>query len=136
VVRKVLEESKDKKWFRHARVPALIPATIPQARVEKVRRRLDFGTQPVWENISIPVLAMWGELDRNVPARQSAVRLEQALAKAGNKDRELIVFPKGNHEGFEAETGYDEEYPRLKRYVPSYHETIIKWLLTHVKLPK
>jgi pimeloyl-ACP methyl ester carboxylesterase len=134
VLRKAIEESKDKKWLRYARVPSSIPATIPEGQVEKVRRQLDFDPEPVWEKITIPVQAIWGDLDRNVPARQSAVRLEQYLARAGNKDHTLIVFRNGNHEGFEAETGFDEEYPRLKRYVPGYNDAMINWLLKHVRV--
>jgi len=136
LVRQVINESKEKRWFRYARVPQTLSEPLPQAQIEKTRRQLDFDPQAVWEKTSIPVLAVWGELDRNVPARQSATRLKQYLDKAGNQDHTLIVFPKGNHEGLEAETGFDDEYPRLKRYVPGYFETTINWIQKRVNTTK
>jgi uncharacterized protein len=136
LVRQVISESKEKRWFRYARVPQALPEPLPQAQIEKTRRQLDFDPQAVWEKTSIPVLAVWGELDRNVPARQSATRLKQYLDKAGNQDHTLVVFPKGNHEVLEAETGFDDEYLRLKRYVPGYFETTINWIQKRVNTTK
>src|SRR5262249_12169705 len=136
LVRQVISESKEKRWFRYARVPQTLPEPFPQAQMEKARRQLDFDPQAVWEKTSIPVLAVWGELDRNVPARQSAIRLKQYLNKAGNQDHTLMVLPKGNHEGLEAETGFDDEYARLKRYVPGYLDTTINWIQKRMKTTK
>jgi pimeloyl-ACP methyl ester carboxylesterase len=117
-------------YNRYARVPDFLPKDITMDFENAERQRLDFDPRTSWEKIRIPVLAVWGALDRSVPVKESAARLAEALKQAGNRDYTLVTFPKGNHEGFEAETGF-EDYARLRRYVPEYHETILCGELHH-----
>jgi pimeloyl-ACP methyl ester carboxylesterase len=127
-----IQRSRAERWFRYARVPDSLPKDITKDFENAERRRLDFDPRTSWEKIRIPVLAVWGALDRSVPVKESAARLEEALKQAGNRDYTLVTFPKGNHEGFEAETGF-EDYARLRHYVPKYHKTILRWMMKRVK---
>ncbi|MGH9905987.1 MAG: alpha/beta hydrolase family protein [Pyrinomonadaceae bacterium] len=128
-VQAMAQKAKHEKWFLYVR-----PAQKRDWRQSKLALMLKFDPQPLWEQTSNPVLVLYGERDRNVPAAKNVVALESALKKAGNKDYRIIVFPKANHEGLEAETGGEEEFPYLKRYVTGYLDTPINWILKRVEV--
>ncbi|HEX8846028.1 MAG TPA: alpha/beta fold hydrolase [Pyrinomonadaceae bacterium] len=94
---------------------------------------IDFNPVPLWEKYKGPVLGIFGELDASTPVRQVAPIFEKALASRKNKDYTIKIFPKAHHNIFEAETGSDEELPRLKRFVPGYFDMITNWLRKRVK---
>jgi dienelactone hydrolase len=93
---------------------------------------IDFNPMPLWEKYDGPVLGIFGELDTSTPVRQVAPIFEKALASRKNKDYTIKIFPKAHHIILEAETGSDEELPRLKRYVPGYFDTMTDWLRKRV----
>ena len=107
-------------------------------RQKKQFLMLRFDPQPLWEQTTIPVLALYGGLDRNVPAPKNVAALGKALKKAGNKDYTIVVFPKANHEGMEAVKGFlnNEETAGLSSFVPGYFDTAINWTLKRVVVPK
>ncbi|HEY6119243.1 MAG TPA: alpha/beta fold hydrolase [Pyrinomonadaceae bacterium] len=98
------------------------------------RRVMDFDPQPLWEKITCPVLAFFGELDWTVPAVANRTALDNALRRAGNKDYTIIVLPKANHVFLQAETGVRTEYPHLKNFVANYFKTMADWLLKRVNV--
>lgn len=94
---------------------------------------IDFNPVPLWEKFDGPVLGIFGELDTSTPVRQVVPIFENALASRKNKDYTIKIFPKAHHIILEAETGSDEELPRLKRYVPGYFDTMTDWLRKRLK---
>jgi pimeloyl-ACP methyl ester carboxylesterase len=96
---------------------------------------IDFNPVPLWEKYDGPVLGIFGELDSSTPVRQVVPIFEKALASRKNKDYAIKIFPKAHHIILEAETGSDEELPRLKRYVPGYFDIMTDWIrkLTKVR---
>lgn len=95
---------------------------------------LDFDPAPRWAQYDGPVLGIFGELDTSTPAREVVPIFEKALASRKNKDYTIKIFPQAHHILLEAETGSDEELPRLKRYVPGYYETMTDWLRKRVNV--
>ena len=95
---------------------------------------IDFNPMPLWEKYDGPVLGIFGELDSSTPVRQVVPIFEKALASRKNKDYTIKIFPKAHHIILEAETGSDEEIPRLKRYVPGYHDMMSNWLRKRVNV--
>src|SRR5262249_48535736 len=83
----------------------------------------------VLEQVTCPVLAIFGELDPFLPVAQSAANFEQALNAAGNREFTIRIIPKGNHVIFKAETGSPREQPTLPGFVPEYLSLIQHWLL-------
>ena len=125
-------EVRNEKWF-----PFISPWPKGFWRWKKFHMMSKFDPQPLWEKTTIPVLAFYGERDRNVPATRNAAALEQYLRKAGNKDFTVITLPKANHYGMEAERGFlDGELSRLTRTAPGFLDGPLKWTLKHVDVKK
>ena len=95
---------------------------------------LSFDPVTVLEKVHCPVLAFFGELDFQVPVDANRPAMEQALAKAGNRDVTIKVLPKANHLYQEATTGDVNEYTKLKKeFVPDLVPMMTSWILGRVK---
>lgn len=92
------------------------------------RMLMDFDPAPSWRRVTAPVLLFFGELDANVPPRESWPPIEQALRQAGNARVTQVVLPKANHLFLEAGTGGRDEYPGLNRFVSGYFARMAEWL--------
>jgi uncharacterized protein len=88
----------------------------------------------ILEQVSCPVLAIFGELDPFLPVEQSAINFEQALQAGGNADYTIQIIPKGNHVLFQAVTGSMHEQPNLPGYVPQYLTLMHHWLQERLTL--
>lgn len=64
---------------------------------EWVRMNMAYDPVPALESIRIPLLALFGEMDRNVTVEQNVPAMRTALERAGNSDFELFVVPRANH---------------------------------------
>ena len=60
-------------------------------------RNLDLDPVSYGEQIKVPVLVLFRELDDVVPVQRSVERIQAALKRNGNKDVTIKVFPKANH---------------------------------------
>ncbi|MBC7169692.1 alpha/beta fold hydrolase [Candidatus Bipolaricaulota bacterium] len=86
-----------------------------------------------WAKIRVPVLAVFGGLDVQVDAEQNKAALENALARAGNRDVTVVVLPDANHLFQVAVTGAPGEYPLLPmEFHPRLLPTIGDWLIARV----
>jgi len=91
-----------------------------------------YDPQPLLREFTLPLLAVYGGLDIQVPAEQSTGPLEDALREAGNTDWEITVVDDMNHLLQPAETGSFEEYPLIETTI---HEelfpVLLDWLDAH-----
>lgn len=87
---------------------------------------MDFDPTPLWKKTRVPVLAFFGEVDRNVPAELNKAALEAALKN--NKDVTTVLLPKANHTFLNAVTGVRTEYPQSSRFVSGYFDVMAEWL--------
>ncbi len=96
---------------------------------------LEADPTPDWEKTTIPVLAIYGGKDVQVPADQSIPALEAALKKAGNTDYKIVTLPDANHLFQKANTGALSEYSTLEPVLtPDFVSAMVDWLKTHVTL--
>jgi len=125
-----IEKSKNESWFGYARLGWFSSVKTPpdDATLKEFRGTFIYDPVPVLERVTVPVLAMNGELDENVPTKSSVPMMEQALRKAGNKDFTVIVFPKAGHNFMETDTPYGSQFARRVRYVPDFWDTMATWL--------
>lgn len=81
-----------------------------------------------------PVLALWGEYDKQVPPRESAQLFQQALAKAGNEHVTTRFVPAAAHNGHRTTDGFDRiggplhHGKRLGALAPGYADTMTSWI--------
>jgi pimeloyl-ACP methyl ester carboxylesterase len=82
-----------------------------------------------WEKVSVPVLALYGELDVQCDASQNMAAMEKIFAESGNADLTVKLLPEANHLFVKAETGSMREYQSLsKDFVPGFLDLISEWL--------
>ena len=74
------------------------------------RAFLAFDPQPYLRTLTVPILALFGELDVQVIPEQSVGPMREALAAAGNTDATVVVLPGLNHLMQPATTGGIDEY--------------------------
>jgi dienelactone hydrolase len=90
-----------------------------------------FKTDPraAWRKVKVPVLALIGERDLQVPAAINLAEITAALKKAGNKDVTTRTLPGLNHLYQHAPTGAVEEYGRIEEtFDPATLEAIVSWM--------
>ena len=89
-----------------------------------------FDPQPTLKKVRIPVLALNGELDLQVPWKENLDLIAAALKAGENKDYTVKAFPKLNHLFQTSQTGLLSEYGKLDETMsPQVLETISEWIL-------
>ena len=102
---------------------------------------VEFDPAPVLRELTVPVLAVYGESDTQVPATMNAAAFSEAIAEADNPDYTVVTLLGVNHLFQEAVTGSPSEYAELKpEFVPGFLESVIEWILrqtdNHLPIPK
>jgi pimeloyl-ACP methyl ester carboxylesterase len=93
------------------------------------RYLLTYDPRPALSRVRIPVLALFGEKDVQVPPAQSVPPMEAAFRAAGNGDATVRVFPGLNHLFQHAETGLVAEYGRIEETIaPEVLQAIGDWI--------
>lgn len=88
-----------------------------------------YDPRPTLEKVECPVLAIDGEKDLQVPAKENLAAIESALKIAGNKNFETVLLPGLNHLFQTAKTGAVSEYGTIEETIsPKALETMLEWL--------
>jgi len=102
---------------------------IRQTLSRWMRHFLFYDPAPALQKVRCPVLALFGGVDRQVPAGQNAPPLTAALASSGDSDFTVVVLPRLNHLFQAAKTGAVAEYSLIEETVaPVALRTIDEWL--------
>jgi len=122
---------RKEKWFSYVSVPE--QRGWPQKKLYLMDQ---VKSSELWRQVKIPVLALYGGKDLNVPAEKNVTALTAELSVAGNRDFTIKVFPDANHDGFETtDLMLDAEQTRfLKQLVPGLINTQMTWVLAHVRI--
>jgi len=95
---------------------------------------LSYDPKPTLEKVKVPVLAVNGGNDLQVPPKQNLPVIEEALKEGGNKDYKVVEIPKLNHLFQTSETGSPTEYQKIEETIsPKALEIITNWILDHTK---
>jgi pimeloyl-ACP methyl ester carboxylesterase len=109
---------------------AQLSAQFQQLRSPWFKFFLDYDPAISLRNVHVPVLAINGEKDRQVPPAQNLPPIRQALAAAGNKNVEVLELPGLNHLFQTAKTGAPIEYAEIEETIsPTALDTISRWIL-------
>ncbi len=92
----------------------------------------NYNPKEAIENISCPILILFGEKDMQVPSSLNQIAFEDALKN--NRNFKILVFPNANHLFQVSKTGLPSEYKSLeKNFTPEFLPTIINWLDEKIK---
>jgi len=125
-----------------ARLPeADLQAVTPELREQQITRAtaqvlhpwfrffLGFDPRTALREVTVPVLAINGGLDLQVPPGQNLPEIALALGEAGNTDITIREFPGLNHLFQTAGTGSPAEYALIEETMaPVVLETIRDWI--------
>jgi pimeloyl-ACP methyl ester carboxylesterase len=79
---------------------------------------------PPLRSLTLPVLAIWGALDRATPPVESATAYQQFLDQAGNRHYTLRIVDDAQHALRASTTGYDKG----AGFTPGYVELVGSWV--------
>ncbi len=95
---------------------------------------LKYNPAMALENVKCPVLAINGEKDLQVPAKENIDAISKSLAKGGNKKVTTKIFPNLNHLFQECTTGSVDEYSKIEQTIsPIALNEILSWIKTQTK---
>jgi len=93
---------------------------------------LIYDPRPTLMKVHVPVLAINGETDTQVPAHEDLEAIEQALKDGGNRDYKIVLLPKLNHLFQTSNTGAPSEYAEIEETIaPVALETMGDWIVAH-----
>ena len=93
---------------------------------------ISYDPRPTLMKVHVPVLAINGEKDLQVPPKEDLEGIEQALKDAGNKDYKIVLLPNLNHLFQTTKTGAPSEYFEIEETLaPIALQTIGDWIVAH-----
>lgn len=109
------------------------PSQLSDDEIEaEVAKRGPSGFDPIAaiRALRIPALWLYGGLDRHIPSRMSARRLEPIAAEPG-RDFTVTTFAQANHALVQTQTGLTAEMLRSDRFAPGLFQAVRAWLRSH-----
>jgi hypothetical protein len=112
-----------------AATQAGIAAQVRSLDTPWFRTFLTMDPRPGLTHVKVPVLALYGEKDLQVPPAQNRQPMEKALRAAGNPRSEVRVLPGLNHLFQPAKTGAPSEYQGIPTtFAPEALDAITTWI--------
>ena len=110
-------------------VESIAKEQLAMVQTRAFKYLLEYDPRIDLEKLTIPVLALFGGLDLQVPAGLNVSSLQTALDAAGKRDFAIEILPGANHLFQAAILGTVEEYAILdKEFVPGFLDTISDWI--------
>ncbi len=93
---------------------------------------ITYDPAPALETLTVPMLALYGGKDLQVPADGNEAALQAIIDGSSNPAMTIKSFPTANHLFQEATTGSPTEYGALeKAFVSDFLDTITQWIQAH-----
>lgn len=120
----------DRKEMGAEATPEGIAATIRQLNSPWMHYFLSYDPRPTLEKVKVPVLALNGGKDLQVPPEQDIREVKAALERGGNKDVTTKILPGLNHLFQSTSTGAPSEYAKnTETMSPVALDAVAKWIL-------
>jgi len=130
-IQAIMEKARGERWLAY---------TNPPGTLERLRQVYElvmtYDPVPALEKLNIPVLALWGGKDTNLPVPESIANFKQAMAKAGNRNYVVKVYPNNSHSLLESDSGSPSTGGKEKNFAAGLWKMKTDWLLKHVNIPK
>ncbi|HKQ59879.1 MAG TPA: alpha/beta hydrolase [Candidatus Polarisedimenticolaceae bacterium] len=138
----ILKEEKDPAALRRrvrellaesAGMPEDVLETQLQAATSAwLRFFVGYDPRPALARVHVPLLALGGELDLQVPASENLEAIRTTLEAAEHQDHTVRALPGLNHLFQPARTGSPSEYPSIEQtFAPDALNAISAWILSH-----
>lgn len=126
-VKPVYDTATAQPWFAYSLMPkmAFPPAVSLQ---DGFRRAFSYDPTRTLQSVRVPTLAVYGALDHNVDAADSAARMQRYFKAAGMRDFTVHVYPHAGHQLIVSRSGYNGDAVAPRRFVPGYPEVMLTWL--------
>ncbi len=122
-----------RKAITDSMINSRVDFQLQSARSPWFKFFVEYDPAPALAKISCPVLALFGELDMQVPVALNKEPMQHAFQAGNNKDATTTVIPGANHLFQKAVTGLPSEYMELKKeFAPNVLELLSDWTLRHV----
>ena len=138
IIRASLETASDEELAQAGVTDSASAETVVAAQVQQVntpwfRYFLTYEPAEMIEQVTVPVLAINGEKDLQVPWEENLREIEAALQRGGNTRYEIHSFPDLNHLFQHSETGAPSEYQAIEEtWSVEVMEVIADWILRTV----
>jgi hypothetical protein len=117
---------------QRATAAAQIDQGIKELEQPWMRYFLRYDPRPTLRKVHVPVLALGGTLDLQVPPEEDLTAIDAALREGGNRDYRVVRMPGLNHLFQTATTGAPSEYEKIDETVsPSALELMATWINQH-----
>lgn len=137
IAAKIRTEAPQSELRTAQAVAAAIENEIPLFASPWFRFYVSYDPSTALLKIKCPVLALNGEKDSEVPAKENLEAIRQALKTGGNTDYTTLTLPKLNHLFQTAETGAISEYDRIEETIsPLALDTVSTWILERATVAK
>jgi pimeloyl-ACP methyl ester carboxylesterase len=115
-------------------VDAWVEGQVRRVDSNWMRFFLTYDPAPTLARVRVPILAISGELDLQVPPKQNVPVMRRVLEESGNPDYTVEVLPGLNHLFQTATTGLPAEYANIEETIaPAALQLISDWILERVK---
>ncbi len=119
----------EEEWPSDEYVEQIIQLQVAGTVNRSMASFMTFDPQPYLRQLRVPTLAIFGDLDIQVPASQSHGPMRELLAEAGNRDFSVVTFAGLNHLMQPAVTGSPDEYALIETTIdPIVLQTMRDWL--------
>ena len=121
--------AKEAEYFQKQYAQAFSDSRIKQILSPWFRYFIAYHPEPVLKQVKCPVLALNGEKDIQVTAKENLAGIEKALKAGGNKDFTVKEFKGLNHLFQHCKTGSVTEYGKIEEtFSPEALEIISTWI--------
>lgn len=126
-MKKLVAKEKDEK--KREAAEKAIPISVGRLADPWMRWFVAHDPAPVLEKVKCPVLAVNGEKDLQVKAKDNLEVIESALKKGGNKQFKCVEFKGLNHLFQTCKTGLLSEYGQIEETVaPEVLKALAEWI--------
>ena len=109
-----------------------LDSVMPTYTSDWFRSLLGYDPTADWEQVTVPVLGVFGGKDVQVIAESNEAALRQTLEAAGNDHVATLTIPDANHLFQEAETGAYAEYGQLApEFIDGFVDAVVDWTVEH-----
>ncbi len=127
VMKGLIAKEKDEK--KRAEAEKAVPASVGRLADPWMRWFACHDPAPTLEKVTCPVLAVNGEKDVQVKAKDNLEAIESALKKGGNKTFKCVEFKGLNHLFQPSKTGQVSEYGNIEETMaPEVLKTLTQWI--------